>query len=89
MTITENNAADVNVDVAPAVADANPTRSGIHVTKRDGTREPYNADRINKAIERAATGLTDQISITTQVASELAITLFPITMAVSCRVQTK
>nr|WP_239066597.1 ribonucleoside-diphosphate reductase subunit alpha [Demequina activiva] len=48
----------------------------MHVTKRDGTREPYNADRINKAIERAAEGLPDQISITTQIASELAITLF-------------
>lgn len=76
MTITENHAADVNDDVAAAVADANPQRSGIHVTKRDGTREPYNADRINKAIEKAAAGLPDQISITTQVASELAITLF-------------
>ncbi|MFW2512827.1 ribonucleoside-diphosphate reductase subunit alpha [Demequina sp. SO4-13] len=58
------------------MAEANPARSGIHVTKRDGTREPYNADRINKAIERAAEGLPDQISITTQIASELAITLF-------------
>ncbi|WP_084039845.1 ribonucleoside-diphosphate reductase subunit alpha [Demequina sp. NBRC 110053] len=48
----------------------------MHVTKRDGTHEPYNADRINKAIERAAEGLEDQISITTQIASELAITLF-------------
>nr|WP_062384383.1 ribonucleoside-diphosphate reductase subunit alpha [Demequina iriomotensis] len=48
----------------------------MHVTKRDGTREPYNADRINKAIERAAEGLPDQISMTTQIASELAITLF-------------
>ncbi|MCR6712393.1 MAG: ribonucleoside-diphosphate reductase subunit alpha [Demequina sp.] len=48
----------------------------MHVTKRDGTREPYNADRINKAIERAATGLPDQISMTTQVATELGITLF-------------
>ena len=76
MTITENHAADVNDDVASAVADTTPTKSGIHVTKRDGTREPYNADRINKAIERAAAGLPDQISITTQVASELAITLF-------------
>src|SRR5690606_20325865 len=47
-----------------------------HVTKRDGTREPYNADRINRAIERAAAGLEDQISKVTQVASELAITLF-------------
>ena len=76
MTITENNAVDVKDEVAAAVADANPQRSGIHVTKRDGTREPYNADRINKAIEKAAAGLPDQISITTQVASELAITLF-------------
>ncbi len=76
MTITENNAADVSVDVASALAQGDSTRLAIHVTKRDGTREPYNADRINKAIERAAAGLPDQISITTQVASELAITLF-------------
>lgn len=76
MTITDNNANGVKGDVASAVAEVNPSRTGIHVTKRDGTREPYNADRINKAIERAAAGLPDQISITTQVASELAITLF-------------
>ena len=31
-----------------------PTPSPLTVTKRDGTREPYNADRINRAIERAA-----------------------------------
>lgn len=75
MTITENTAADVKDAVDPAVA-APGSRTGIHVTKRDGTREPYNADRINKAIERAAAGLPDPIAITTQVASELAITLF-------------
>lgn len=51
-------------------------RTGIHVTKRDGSREPYDADMINRAIERAAVGLPDQISKVTQVASELAITLF-------------
>ncbi|WP_439710242.1 ribonucleoside-diphosphate reductase subunit alpha [Demequina lignilytica] len=73
MTITENNAAAqaaTTTGAVPVVA------GGIHVTKRDGTREPYDADRINKAIERAAAGLPDQIAITTQVASELAITLF-------------
>ncbi|TWE11378.1 ribonucleoside-diphosphate reductase subunit alpha [Rudaeicoccus suwonensis] len=48
----------------------------IHVTKRDGTREPYDADRINRAIERAATGLPNAMSMTMQIASELAITLF-------------
>lgn len=71
MTITENTA-----DQAEAPAETGGIRTGIHVTKRDGTREPYNADRINKAIERAAVGLPDQISMTTQVATELAITLF-------------
>lgn len=76
MTITDSTI-EVDADaVAAAVAEANPARTGIHVTKRDGSREPYNADRINKAIERAAEGLPDQISITTQIASELAITLF-------------
>jgi len=71
VTITENTAAE-----SEAPADSGAIRTGIHVTKRDGTREPYNADRINKAIERAAIGLPDQISMTTQVATELAITLF-------------
>ncbi|WP_018157914.1 ribonucleoside-diphosphate reductase subunit alpha [Demetria terragena] len=50
--------------------------ASIHVTKRDGSREPYNADRINRAIEKAAVGLPDQMSMTMQVASELEITLF-------------
>ena len=78
MTITDSTVqTDVKGDVvADAVSEANPPRTGINVTKRDGTREPYNADRINKAIERAAEGLEDQISKVTQVASELAITLF-------------
>jgi len=78
VTITDSTVqTDVKGDVvADAVSEANPPRTGINVTKRDGTREPYNADRINKAIERAAEGLEDQISKVTQVASELAITLF-------------
>jgi len=76
VTITENTAsADTALAESEAPAPA-PASSGIHVTKRDGTREPYNADRINKAIERAAAGLPDPISMTTQVATELGITLF-------------
>ncbi len=71
MTITENTATETEAPVETGTV-----RTGIHVTKRDGTREPYNADRINKAIERAAAGLPDQISMTTQVATELGITLF-------------
>lgn len=57
--------------------DAPASASGrVHVTKRDGSREPYDADRINRAIERVTQGLADPISKVTQIASELAITLF-------------
>ena len=45
------------------------THVTLHVTKRDGTREPYDADRINRAIERAATGLPDAMAKTMQIAS--------------------
>src|SRR5690625_1046846 len=53
-----------------------PASTRIHVTTRDGTRIPYTADRINRALERAAEGLPHPISKVTQVASELEITLF-------------
>ncbi|NMR18628.1 ribonucleoside-diphosphate reductase subunit alpha [Cellulomonas fimi] len=48
----------------------------MHVTKRDGTRELYNADKINQAIVKAAAGLDDHVAKAMQVAAELAITLF-------------
>lgn len=48
----------------------------ITITKRDGTREPFNADRINKSIERACIGLTDPIGKVTQIASETELTLY-------------
>ncbi|QTE31643.1 ribonucleoside-diphosphate reductase subunit alpha [Pengzhenrongella sicca] len=48
----------------------------MHVTKRDGTRELYNADKINQAVVKAAAGLEDHIAKAMQVAAELAITLF-------------
>ena len=48
----------------------------ITVVKRDGTREPYDANKINLAIERAAEGLDDQVAWVTQIASELELTLF-------------
>ncbi len=52
------------------------TSTNPYVTKRDGSREPYDADRINRAIEQATQGLADPIAKVTQIASELAITLF-------------
>ncbi len=70
--------------LAPQVTDAGRNGSAgadssegpITVSKRDGTRQPYDADRINRAIERATVGLPDGLSMTMQIASELAITLF-------------
>ena len=48
----------------------------IHVVKRDGTREPFDANMINLALVKASEGLPDQISKVVQVATELQLTLF-------------
>ena len=48
----------------------------IYITKRDGTREPFNADRINRSIERACAGLSDPVSLVTQIATETRLTLY-------------
>ncbi len=49
---------------------------GITVVKRDGTREEYDANKINLAIEHASAGLDENITWVTQIASELELTLF-------------
>ncbi len=48
----------------------------IMVTKRDGRREPFDANKINQALERASRGLDNQISMVVQVATEVQLTLF-------------
>jgi ribonucleoside-diphosphate reductase alpha chain len=48
----------------------------IQITKRDGTKEPFNADKINRSIERATAGLLDPISKVIQVATETRLTLY-------------
>lgn len=50
--------------------------SDIQVIKRDGTREPFDANKINLALVKASEGLPDQISKVVQVATELQLTLF-------------
>jgi ribonucleoside-diphosphate reductase alpha chain len=50
--------------------------STINVVKRDGTREPFDANKINLALVAASDGLPDQISKVVQVATELQLTLF-------------
>jgi ribonucleoside-diphosphate reductase alpha chain len=53
-----------------------PSLMSIQITKRDGTKEPFNADKINRSIERAALGLLDPISKVIQVATETRLTLY-------------
>jgi ribonucleoside-diphosphate reductase alpha chain len=48
----------------------------ITVVKRSGEREPYDANKINLAIEHASQGLDENITWVTQIASELELTLF-------------
>jgi ribonucleoside-diphosphate reductase alpha chain len=48
----------------------------ITVVKRNGAREPYNANKINLAIEEAAEGFPDKLAWVTQIGTELELTLF-------------
>ncbi len=48
----------------------------IKVKHRDGSYAPYNADMINRSIERACRGLTDPVSKVTQIATETELTLY-------------
>ena len=48
----------------------------ITVTKRDGSRQPYDGYEIARSIEDAARGLDSAVARATQIQSELEITLF-------------
>ena len=48
----------------------------ILITRADGTTAPFNADKINRSIERACEGLTDPIAMVTQIATETRLTLY-------------
>ena len=48
----------------------------IFVTKRDGTKVPFDANRINKSLERACEGFENKIQMVTQIATETQITIY-------------
>ncbi len=48
----------------------------LSITKSNGTRVPFNADLINRSIQRACEGLMDPISMAVQIASETRLTLY-------------
>lgn len=52
------------------------TQMDIIVTKRDGTKMKFDADRINRSIERACEGLENEIQMVTQIATETQLTLY-------------
>ncbi len=48
----------------------------ITIKKRDGAHESFNADKINRSIERACKGMLDPIGMVTQIATETRLTLY-------------
>ncbi|MEI6379141.1 MAG: ribonucleoside-diphosphate reductase subunit alpha [Candidatus Falkowbacteria bacterium] len=48
----------------------------LHIKKRDGQLEPFNADKINQAIAKAAQGLAEAEAKVAQIASETTLTLY-------------
>jgi ribonucleoside-diphosphate reductase alpha chain len=48
----------------------------IFITHRDGTKELFNADHINRSIERASAGLADPVAMVTQIATDTRLTLY-------------
>ena len=50
--------------------------SSKQVLKRDGTRAPFNADQINKSIEKATYGLANPLEKVMQIATETELTIY-------------
>lgn len=48
----------------------------LYITKMDGSREAFDADKINQAIAHASAGLPDQEAKITQIATETHLTLY-------------
>lgn len=48
----------------------------ILVTRRDGSTEPFNADRINRSIERACEGMDNALSMIIQIATDTKLTIY-------------
>ena len=48
----------------------------IFITKRDGTRKVFNADKINRSIERACRGVSNPVSMVIQIATDTRLTLY-------------
>ena len=75
--LTTSESAPVATAPATPVATAQPPAAfGKQVLKRDGTRAPFNADQINKSIERATYGIPNPLEKVMQIASETELTIY-------------
>lgn len=77
----DRTASPVSQTAAPAAAaqpqpQSNTGGDSLGVVKRDGSAEQFNADKINRSIERAAQGLTDPLSKVIKVATETRLTVY-------------
>lgn len=48
----------------------------LNITRRDGTKESFDADRINRALERACVGLPDVVGKVIKIATEMELTIY-------------
>ncbi len=48
----------------------------ISITKRDGSKQAFNADKINRSIERACKGLSDPVAMVVQVATDTRLMIY-------------
>ncbi len=48
----------------------------LNITRRDGTKEAFDADRINRALERACAGLPDVVGKVIQIGTETELSLY-------------
>ena len=68
--------AAVPVSVSVPKTNNSNTVSSKQVLKRDGTRAPFNADRINRSIEKATYGIPNPLEKVMQIATETELTIY-------------
>lgn len=74
-SVSHTNPTSPTTPAAPPSATPS-TEPVLTVIKRDGSAESFNADKINRSIERATTGLTDPLSKVMKVATETRLTVY-------------
>ena len=75
----EKNEKEIVMETVMPVTTSIPESAPIsskQVLKRDGTRAPFNADRINRSIEKATYGIPNPLEKVMQIATETELTIY-------------